>query len=84
MIAAVLSSHVDTPIEKGWCMAGEVGLSGEVRQVARLQQRIAEAERLGFTDMIVPDYIGDIDTKAYSIKLHTVKRVEEALRLLFG
>ncbi|MBQ9670830.1 MAG: DNA repair protein RadA [Prevotella sp.] len=84
VIAAVLSSHVDTPIEKGWCMAGEVGLSGEVRQVARLQQRIAEAERLGFTDMIVPDYIGDIDTKAYSIKLHTVKRVEEALRLLFG
>ena len=48
VIAAVLSSNVDTPIESGWCMAGEVGLSGEVRPIARIEQRIAEAEKLGF------------------------------------
>ena len=54
VIAAVLSSNVDTPIESGWCMAGEVGLSGEVRPVNRIEQRIAEAEKLGFTDMIIP------------------------------
>ena len=48
VIAAVLSSNVDTAIESGWCMAGEVGLSGEVRPVSRIEQRIAEAEKLGF------------------------------------
>ena len=48
IIAAVLSSNVDTPIEPGWCMAGEVGLSGEVRPVNRIEQRVAEAEKLGF------------------------------------
>lgn len=44
VLAAVLSSNVDAPIEQGWCMAGEVGLSGEVRPVSRIEQRIAEAE----------------------------------------
>lgn len=53
-IAAVLSSNVDTPIEKGWCMAGEVGLSGEVRPISRIEQRIAEAEKLGFAHIIIP------------------------------
>ena len=52
VIAAVLSSNVDTPIETGWCMAGEVGLSGEVRPVNRIEQRIAEAEKLGFNHII--------------------------------
>ena len=46
VITAVLSSNVDTPIENGWCMAGEVGLSGEVRPVSRIEARIAEAEKL--------------------------------------
>lgn len=85
VLAAVLSSNVDTPIEAGWCMAGEVGLSGEVRPVNRIEQRIAEAERLGFNDMIVPKYnIQGIDTKKFSIRLHPVKKVEEAFRALFG
>ena len=84
VIAAVLSSNVDTAIPSQWCMAGEVGLSGEVRQVARIAQRIAEAERLGFTDIIVPPLPRDVSQKQFSIKLHSVKRVEEALRLLFG
>ena len=48
VLAAVLSSNVDTAIEQGWCMCGEVGLSGEVRPVSRIDQRIAEAEKLGF------------------------------------
>ena len=56
IIAAVLSSNVDTRIETGWCMAGEVGLSGEVRSVNRIEQRIAEAEKLGFSDIIIPKY----------------------------
>ena len=85
VIAAVLSSNVDTPIEAGWCMAGEVGLSGEVRPVNRIEQRIAEAEKLGFTDMIIPKHnLQGFDQNKYSIHLHPVRKVEEALRAIFG
>ena len=85
VIAAVLSSNVDTPIEAGWCMAGEVGLSGEVRPINRIEQRIAEAEKLGFTDMIIPKYnMQGFDKKRYKINLHPVRKVEEALRAIFG
>ena len=85
VIAAVLSSNVDTAIETGWCMAGEVGLSGEVRPVSRIVQRIAEAQKLGFTDMIVPSYnMQGLDTSKFKISLHPVRKVEEALRYLFG
>ena len=85
IIAAVLSSNVDTPIEAGWCMAGEVGLSGEVRPVNRIEQRISEAQKLGFTDMILPRYnMQGLDTRKFTIRLHPVRKVEEALRALFG
>ena len=85
VIAAVLSSNVDTPIESGWCMAGEVGLSGEVRPIARIEQRIAEAEKLGFQHMIIPKYnIGGLNRKKFNIELVPVRKVEEALRALFG
>ena len=85
IIAAVLSSNVDTAIEPGWCMAGEVGLSGEVRPISRIEQRIAEAEKLGFAHIIVPKYnIKGLDTRKYHIQLHPVRKVEEALRALFG
>ena len=85
VIAAVLSSNVDTAIEAGWCMAGEVGLSGEVRPVNRIEQRIAEAEKLGFAHMIIPAHnLKGFDKRKYKIELHLVRKVEEALRTLFG
>ena len=85
VIAAVLSSNVDTAIESGWCMAGEVGLSGEVRPVNRIEQRISEAEKLGFSHMIIPKYnLAGLKGKKYNIELIPVKKVEEALRALFG
>ena len=85
VIAAVLSSNVDTPIEDGWCMAGEVGLSGEVRPVARIEQRISEAEKLGFQHIIIPKYnLSGLDRKKFNIELVPVRKVEEALRALFG
>lgn len=85
VIAAVLSSNVDTAIEASWCMAGEVGLSGEVRPVNRIEQRIAEAEKLGFAHMIIPAHnLKGFDKRKYKIKLHPVRKVEEALRTLFG
>ncbi len=85
VIAAVLSSNVDTAIEAGWCMAGEVGLSGEVRPVNRIEQRIAEAEKLGFQHIIIPKYnLNGFDHKKYQIDVVPVRKVEEALRALFG
>ena len=85
IIAAVLSSNVDTPIETGWCMAGEVGLSGEVRPVSRIEQRVTEAQKLGFTNIIIPrQNLQAFKGKALSINLVPVRKVEEALRHLFG
>ena len=85
VIAAMLSSNVDTPIEQGWCMCGEVGLSGEVRPVNRIDQRIAEAEKLGFQHIIVPQYnLQGLDRRKFHIELHPVRKVEGALRELFG
>ncbi len=85
VIAAVLSSNVDTPIPSGWCMAGEVGLNGEVRPISRIEQRVAEAEKLGFTHIVIPSQNTlSIKHRKGSIKIIPVKRVEEALRELFG
>lgn len=85
VIAAVLSSNVDTAIEAGWCMAGEVGLSGEVRPVSRIEQRIAEAEKLGFSNIIIPKYnLQGLSRSKFNINLVPVRKVEEALRALFG
>src|SRR5574344_1616876 len=85
VIAAVLSSNVDTAIESGICMAGEVGLSGEVRPINRIEQRIAEAEKLGFQRMILPKYnMQGFDQHKFKIELIPVRKVEEALRSLFG
>lgn len=85
ILAAVISSNVDTPLEQGWCMCGEVGLSGEVRTVSRIEQRIQEAEKLGFTDIIIPKRNATaLKGKDFGIKIHPVRKVEEALRLLFG
>ena len=85
VIAAVLSSNVDTPISQGWCMCGEVGLSGEVRPVSRIDQRIAEAAKLGFTDLILPAAnMKSLRAPHPTLQLHPVRKVEEALSVLFG
>lgn len=84
VISAILSSNVDIAIDKKICIAGEVGLSGEIRPVNRLEQRIREAEKLGFTKMIVPDF----NTKALhlgqvNMEIIRVNKVEDAFRVLF-
>ena len=85
IIAAVLSSNVDTPVERTTCLCGEVGLSGEIRPVSRILQRISEAERLGFQRIIIPKAnLQNLDTKLFSIEVRPVRKVEEALRELFG
>lgn len=85
VIAAILSSNVDMAIPKGFCMTGEVGLSGEIRPVTRLEQRIVEAEKLGITDILVPrNNLKGVDTARFRINIHEVAKVEEAFRTLFG
>ena len=85
VIAAVLSSNVDTAIERNVCMAGEVGLSGEIRPVARIGQRISEAAKLGFSTILIPEgNLKGLETQSHAIEIIPVGRVETALRCLFG
>jgi DNA repair protein RadA/Sms len=84
VISAILSSNVDIAIEKHICMAGEVGLSGEIRPINRIEQRIFEAEKLGFSKMIIPDFnIKALNLGNVNIEIVRVKKVEEAFRVLF-
>ena len=86
VIAAVLSSNVDTPIDRSVAMAGECGLSGEIRPVTRIDRRIAEAQKLGFTRFLLPEQnMKSLDRQQFlGIELVPVSRVEAALRELFG
>ena len=85
IISAILSSNMDMSIEEGTCLTGEVGLSGEIRPVNRIEQRILEAEKLGFRRIIIPhNNINGFDTSKLKIKIQQVRKVEEAFRLLFG
>ncbi len=85
VISAVLSSSLDISIERGICLAGEVGLSGEIRPVNRIEQRIQEAEKLGFTRILIPhNNLKGFDTTKCKIQILQVKKVEEAFRHLFG
>ena len=85
VISAILSSNMDAAIEQGICMAGEIGLSGEIRPVNRIEQRIGEAEKLGFKRIILPKHnLQGVDTKKMKIELVPVRKVEEAFRALFG
>lgn len=85
VICSILSSNVDMPVPKGTCMAGEVGLSGEIRPVTRIEQRISEAEKLGMDTILVPkNNLKGIDLSGRTIKVVEVSKVEEAFRQLFA
>ena len=85
VISAILSSSLDIVIDRELCLAGEVGLSGEIRPVNRIEQRILEAEKLGFNKIIIPENnLKGFDTKKISIKIVSVKKVEDAFRELFN
>lgn len=85
VICAVLSSNVDMKINPKICITGEVGLSGEIRPVTRLEQRISEAEKLGMEQIILPkNNLKGIDLTKLKIKVIEVSRVEEAFRCLFN
>lgn len=81
---SILSSNVDIPISPRVCMAAELGLSGEVRPVARVEQRIAEADRLGFEQILVSKYSPRPTNRNYKIKIIEVGVIEQALKILFS
>ena len=84
VISAVLSSSLDMAIDRETCLCGEVGLSGEIRPVNRIEQRIQEAEKLGFSRMLIPaNNLKGIQKKT-TLELQQVKRVSDAFRILFS
>lgn len=85
VLCAVLSSNEDIPISPKVCFAGEVGLSGEIRPVNRIDQRISEAEKLGFEQIYISKYNKKgLDLNSYRIKITMVAKIEEVFNLLFG
>lgn len=84
VISAVLSSSLDISIERHTCVSGEVGLSGEIRPVNRIEQRILEAEKLGFQRILIPHNSLKGFTSKVKIEIIPVRKVEEAFRQLFG
>lgn len=85
VICAILSSNVDIAIPHRVCMTGEIGLSGEIRSVTRIEQRIREAEKLGMESIIIPRHnLKGIDISKLNIKVIEVAKVEEAFRALFA
>ena len=85
VIAAILSSNVDTAVEGDTALTGEVGLSGEIRPVSRIEQRIAEAQKLGFRRILIPAAnLKAINPHDYTIEVTPCRRVEDAFRALFG
>lgn len=81
VLAAVLSSNMDIALEDGICLCGEVGLAGEIRPVARIEQRIMEAQKLGFKKIIIPAG-QEVGLKKTKIEIIPVKKVAEAFRNL--
>jgi DNA repair protein RadA/Sms len=84
MVCALLSSYEDIPVSQQICFAGEVGLSGEIRAVNRIDQRISEAEKLGFEKIIISRYNRKGDYRSPGIEVIACAQVEEVYRLLFG
>ncbi len=85
VITSVLSSSIDIALDHDICLAGEVGLSGEIRPISRALQRISEAQRLGFKKIILPSSsISNIDRKKFSIEIVGADKVERAFKHLFG
>lgn len=83
VVASILSSNEDIAVSKDVCFAGEVGLSGEIRPVNRVEQRIQEAEKLGFATIFVSKY-NKISIKNALIKIVLVSKIEEVVEHLFG
>lgn len=84
VICSILSSNIDVAVNHKYCFAGEVGLTGEIRAVGRVEQRISEAEKLGFKRIYVPAHNKSFDVKKYKIEIVKSARVEEVFKNIFS
>lgn len=84
VIMAIISSHQDIPVTPKTCFAAEVGLSGEIRAVNRIEQRIAEAEKLGFDELFISSYHKNLDSRRSNIRIRQASKVEDVFSALFG
>ncbi|MCE1197846.1 MAG: DNA repair protein RadA [Marinilabiliales bacterium] len=84
VVSAILSSNFDLPIAKETAFAGEIGLSGEIRPVSRIEQRLAEAQKLGFREIYISKYTKGVDFKRFDIRIHQIERLDKLVRSLFG
>ncbi len=83
VIVAILSSNTDIPVDKGFCFAAEIGLAGEIRAVQRIDQRISEAEKLGFHTIFISKN-NKISSTNQKINIETIGRIEDVIRALFA
>lgn len=91
VICALLSSYEDVPVSSKYCFTGEIGLSGEIRAVHRIEQRIAEADKLGFEKIFISKYnlsknkqkSKTFDLSKYNIEVVSVSKLEEIYQILF-
>jgi DNA repair protein RadA/Sms len=84
IISSVLSSNLDIPISREICFAGETGLSGEIRPVSRIEQRIREASKMGFKKIYLSKYHRNITIKGADIEIAPVGKIEHLVRALFS
>lgn len=85
VLIAIISSHQDIAVSSKNCFAAEVGLSGEIRAVNRIEQRIAEADKLGFEIIYISKYnLKGIDLAKYNLEIKAVSKIEEVFGLVFG
>lgn len=85
LVCAVLSSNEDLPIPQNICFSAEIGLTGEIRPVSKIEQRISEAEKLGFEKIIVSSYnLKGINIKNFKIEIVPAGKIEEVFSLIFG
>ena len=84
IISSVLSSNLDIPIGREMCFAGEAGLSGEIRPVSRIEQRIREASKMGFRKIYISEYHRNVLVNGLNIEVVSVGKIEHLVRSLFG
>jgi DNA repair protein RadA/Sms len=83
-MSSVLSSNLDIPIGREICFAGETGLSGEIRPVSRIEQRVREASKMGFKKIYISKYHRDFTIKGLDIEVIQVAKIENLIRSVFS
>lgn len=84
VVCAIMSSNANIPVTSNICLAAEISLSGEVRPVNRMDQRIMEAEKMGFEQIVISKFNKGIEQKDFSIEIVKVGKIEDAIRKIFG